>query len=213
MNPKSFACFAFSRRATFAFAVGLSALVLSGRAESQQPDQLPDVVMTNGVTNGSQGLADIGTPSANTGNINTATTLTMGTIVSTGAQAGYFSGLTTQIFGPIAFDPSVGSSISFGNATFGSFLSTSITEQTNTAGERSFLVLGNFTGGSFGGATTPSPAPSSLTISFTQTPAGTGSISSSASIAIPAVPEPASYGLLLAGLAGGGYSVWRRRRG
>lgn len=193
-------------------ALAISFLAASTRADILTQSELPEVVFTNGATNGSQGLADIGAGTANTGDINTATTLTMGNVVSTASQAGYFSGLTTQIFGPVAFTPSIGSSISFGNATFGSFLSTSITEQTNTAGERSFLVLGNFTGGSFGGATTPNPAPSSLTISFTQTPAGTGSISSSASLAIPAVPEPSTIVLATVGIAAG-LAVQRARKG
>lgn len=194
-------------------ALAISFLAASTRADLVTQHELPDLTMTAVATNGSQGFADIGSPSANTGNINTATTLTMGNLISTGAQAGYFTGLSTQLFGPVAFDPSVPSSISFGNAAFGSFLSTSITEQTNTAGERSFLVLGNYTGGTFGGATVPNPAPSSLTISFTQTPAGTGSISSSASLAIPAVPEPSTIVLATVGIAAGLAMQRARRRG
>ncbi|MFM7184482.1 MAG: PEP-CTERM sorting domain-containing protein, partial [Planctomycetota bacterium] len=142
-----------------------------------------------------------------------ATTLTIGNLISTTAQAGYFTGLSSQTFGPVAFSPSVPSSISFGNGTFGSFLSTSITEQTNTAGERSFLVLGNFTGGSFGGATTPNPALSSFTISFTQTPARTGSISNSSTLAIPAVPEPSTIVLATVGIAAGLAVRQTRRHG
>jgi len=184
-------------------ALAISFLAASSRADILTQSELPEVFMTATLTNGSQGFADIGTPAANTGNINTATTLTVGNLISTGAQSGYFKGLATQIFGPIAFDPSVGSSISFGNATFGNFLSSSITEQTNTAGERSFLVLGNFSAGSFNPSLVPSPAPSSFTISFTQTPAGTGAISSSSTLAIPAVPEPSTIVLATVGIAAG----------
>lgn len=194
-------------------ALAISFLAASTRADILTQSELPDVFLTAGLSNGSQGFADIGAPSTNTGNINTATTLTIGNLISSGASAGYFTGLSTQIFGPVAFSPAIPSSISFGNGAFGSFLSTSITEQTNTAGERSFLVLGNFTGGSFGGATTPNPAPSSFTISFTQTPAGIGSISNSSTLAIPAVPEPSTIVLATVGIAAGLAVRQTRRRG
>jgi hypothetical protein len=176
----------------------------NARADLLTQNELPEVFVTATASNGSQGFADIGTPVADTGNINTAATLTIGNLISTGASVGYFTGLSTQIFGPVAFNPSVPSSISFGNATFGSFLSTSITEQTNTAGERSFYVLGNYTAGSFNPALVPNPAPASMTISFTQSPAGVGgAISDSATISIPpAVPEPSTSILAGIGMAG-----------
>lgn len=194
-------------------ALAISFLAASTRADILTQSELPDVFLTAGPTTGSQAFADIGTSSVDSGNINTGTNFTIGNLVSTGGQAGYFTGLTTQVFGPVAFSPTVGSSLSFGNGTFGNFLSTSITEQTNTPGERSFLVLGNFTGGSFGGVTTPNPAPSSFTISFTQTPAGTGSISNSATLAIPAVPEPSTIVLATVGIAAGLAVRQTRRHG
>jgi len=113
------------------------------RSELLTQSELPEVFSTAEDSTGSQGITDIGTPAADTGNINTAATLTIGNLISTGASVGYFTGLSTQIFGPVAFNPSVPSSISFGNATFGSFLSMSITEQTNTPGERSLYLLGH----------------------------------------------------------------------
>lgn len=176
----------------------------NARADLLTQSELPEVFVTATASNGSQGFADIGTPAADTGNINTAATLTIGNLISTGASVGYFTGLSTQIFGPVAFSPAVASSISFGNATFGSFLSTSITEQTNTAGERSFYVLGNYTAGSFNPALVPDPAPASMTISFTQSPAGVGgAISDSATLSIPpAVPEPSTSILAGIGIAG-----------
>jgi hypothetical protein len=177
----------------------------TSRADIVTQNELPDVVLVNGTSTGSQAFADIGSPSVDSGNINTGTSFTIGNLISTGASAGYFTGLPTQIFGPVAFSPVVGSSLSFGNATFGSFLSTSITEQTNVAGERSFYVLGNYTAGTFDPALAPNPAPASMIVSFTQSPAGTGSISDSASISIPpaAVPEPSTILLAGVGLAGG----------
>jgi hypothetical protein len=177
----------------------------NARADIVTQNELPDVVFVSGTSTGSQAFADIGAPTVDSGNINTGTSFTIGNLISTGANAGYFTGLTTQIFGPVAFSPAVGSSLSFGNATFGSFLSTSITEQSNVAGERSFYVLGNYTAGTFDPALAPNPAPASMIVSFTQSPAGTGSISDSASLSIPpeAVPEPSTILLAGVGLAGG----------
>ena len=178
---------------------------LTSRADIVTQNELPNVVFVSGTSTGSQAFADIGAPTVDSGNINTGTSFTIGNLISTGANAGYFTGLSTQIFGPVAFSPAVGSSLSFGNATFGSFLSTSITEQTNVAGERSFYVLGNYTAGTFDPALAPNPAPASMIVSFTQSPAGTGSISDSASLSIPpeAVPEPSTILLAGVGLAGG----------
>lgn len=174
----------------------------NARADILTQNELPEVFQTASPSTGSQGFADIGAPTVNSGNINTATTFIIGNLTSTGASIGYFTGLSTQVFGPVAFDLSIGSSISFGNPTFGNFLSTSITEQTNTAGERSFLVLGNYTSGTFNPALTPNPAPASMTVSFTQTPAGTGAISDSATLSIPpAVPEPSTLALAGIGVA------------
>src|SRR6185312_10397004 len=43
-----------------------------------------------GFINGSQGVADLGGPTANTGNINTATSFTLGNLFTTGSQQGTF---------------------------------------------------------------------------------------------------------------------------
>ena len=184
-----------------AFAAIISPYAVLGDELTQS--ELPNVVFVSGTSNGSQGLTDIGSPTVDSGNINTGTTFTIGNMISTGASAGYFSGLTTQIFGPVAFSPAVGSSFSFGNGTFGSFLSTSIVQQTNTPGERSFVVYGNYTAGSFDPTLSPNPAPASITLSFTQSPAGSGVISDSATLSIPPVPEPSTAMLACVGLAGG----------
>jgi hypothetical protein len=196
-------------------ALAIVFLMPSARADIVTQSSLPDVVLVNGTSSGSQGFADIGAPSVDSGNINTGTSFTVGNMISTGASIGYFSGLTTQILGPVTFNSSVGSSLSFGNGTLGTFTSTSITEQTNVPGERSFYISGNFTAGSFNPALTPSPAPASVVIGFTQSPAGTGAISDSATLSIPpaAVPEPSTIVLATVGMAAAVDADRMRRRG
>ncbi len=197
-------------------AFAMLALIASvATADIVTQSSLPDVVFVSGTSTGSQGFADIGAPSVDSGNINTGTSFTIGNMVSTGASVDYFSGLSTQILGPVTFNTSVGSSLTFGNATFGTFTSTSITEQTNALGERSFYVLGSYTAGTFNPALTPNPAPASLIVGFTQSPAGSGAISDSASLSIPpaAVPEPSTLVLATVGVAAvASVDMERRRR-
>jgi hypothetical protein len=114
---------------------------LTSRADIVTQHELPNVVFVSGASTGSQAFVDIGSPNVNSGTISSATSFTIGNRNSTGASAGYFTGLPTQLYGPIAFSPAVGSSLSFGNAAFKNVLSTPITEHTNVAGKRSFYVL------------------------------------------------------------------------
>lgn len=163
---------------------------------------------------GSQGFADISAPSVDTGNINTGTAFTIGNFITTASQSGYFAGLATQLFGPVLFNSQVGTSFSFGNPTFGSFTSTAITPQDNTLGLRSFLIVGNYTAGTFDPTLEPNPAPASLQLSFTQSPPATGAISASATFAIPpvVVPEPSTLMLAYLGIVGGIAADQGRRR-
>ena len=144
-----------------------------------------------------------------TADINTATQITIGNLISTGSQSDYFAGLSTQIFGPVAFTVSTPGSFSFGNATFGSFAATSIIETQNTAGARSFYVRGTFTAGTFNPTLAPTPAPASLLISFTQSPAGSGAVSDSATLSIPPTPPPPTVTAITptSGSTAGGTSV------
>jgi hypothetical protein len=162
-----------------------------------------------------QGFADIGTPTANTGNINTATVFTIGDLISTTANTGIFAGLPTQVIGPVTFDSTVGSSLSFSSSGFGSFTSTSITEISNSSGQAAFYVLGNFLGGADDGGA-GSNGPASFTISFTQTPSGSGSISDSGTFSVPpagTVPEPSSIVCTLIGIGSfAGVGLVRRKR-
>jgi hypothetical protein len=151
-----------------------------------------------------QGFADIGTPKANgsaTGNINTATTFMIGDLISTTANTGSLSLLPTQIIGPVTFDSTNPTSLSFNSAAFGTFTSTAITESVNTPGVVSFYVLGDWSPGTYGAIASGSYL-SSFTISFNQT--SLGSISDSATFSVPpatTVPETSTLVMMLAGFA------------
>ena len=162
---------------------------------------------------GSLGFADIGAPTVGGGNIVTATTFNIGNLISTGSQTGDFVGLGTQIFGPVAFDVNSSSSLSFGNAVFGSFQSSGFQVSSSGPGLTNIFVLGYYTAGTF---SPTSSGDASFIISFTQNPVSTGSISDSATLSIPPagspVPEPSTFALL--GLGGLGLAVraYRRRQ-
>lgn len=147
-------------------------------------------------TVGTQAFGTLGTTTADTGNINTATVFTMNKVRSTASQTGYFVGLATNSnIGNWSFDVNVGTSLSFTNDALGTFQSSSITTESNTiapAQQRTFYVVGTFTAGTLG-PVMPNPAPASLTITFTQTGAA---LSSSATLSIP--PTKAKAPVLVA---------------
>jgi hypothetical protein len=175
-----------------------------------------------------QSFADIGTTTAGgsaSGDINTATSFTLGNLVTTSGNTGNLAGLPTQTFGAVSFNISTGTSLDFTSAAFGTFASTSITEATNVSGAVAFYVLGNYTitSSSYaatnpsGGGATPGTYPASFTISLTQTPATNGQISASATFSVPPavnpIPEPAGIVLGLTSLVmcGTAYRFRRRR--
>lgn len=166
---------------------------------------------------GTLGFSDIGSPTANTGNINTATSFTIGELFSTTESTGVFVGLPHQDFGAVTFSISTPGSFSFGNSLFGTFTSTSITEGMNSPGVVSFYILGDYTAGTIDPGTGTNPA--SFTLSFTQTPIYTGSISDSGTFSVPPAdapaPEPATLVMGLTGIVAGGgwFYLVRRRRG
>ncbi|HEX8784250.1 MAG TPA: PEP-CTERM sorting domain-containing protein [Steroidobacteraceae bacterium] len=167
------------------------------------------------VPTGTQSFADLGVPLANgspNGDILTATSFTIGDLVSTAAQSGVFMGMPVQSFGPITFNTLVRGSFVFKDGAFGTFTSTSI-DPIETGRSITFFMVGNWTPGTFS-RVLGGPFPTDLTISFTQTPGGSGTISDSATLATPAaqasVPEPGPLALFAAGLAG--LFFWRRRK-
>jgi hypothetical protein len=170
---------------------------------------------------GSQGLVDLGPTSSDTGDINTATTFSIGDLMSNSNQSGAFVGMSTQNFGAMSLDTTTASGFSFGNAVFGTFASTSIKQFSNDAGEAAYYIVGDYTPGSYvgGGATEPA----SVTITFDQNPAHTGAISDSASFSVPpsgqgqgqgqpSAPEPSSLALGLIGVGIVGLCRWAHRR-
>jgi len=168
---------------------------------------------------GTLGFSDTGTPQAGgspTGDINTATSFTIGDLFSSTAGTGIFAGLGHQDFGAVTFSTGTSTSLSFSNSVFGTFSSTSITEAVNTPGVVAFYILGDYTAGTVDPGTGTNPA--SFTLSFTQTPAFTGSISDSGTFSVPpasppGVPEPATLVMGLTSALGGGlFYLLRRRR-
>ena len=149
-------------------------------------------------------LTDIGTPTTDTGNINTAFTFTIGDLATTSAETGIFAGLPTQDFGGVSFNDVFGTSFGFSSPGFGQFDSTSVATFANEPGSHWFYIEGNYVPGS--NVSAPGPDPASLIISFTQTPAGSGPISDSVTFSIPPtgipLPEPSTLSLLAVGAVG-----------
>ncbi|NCA11838.1 hypothetical protein EBR56_08540 [bacterium] len=145
-------------------------------------------------TAGTQAFGTLGTTTADTGDINTATVFTMNGVRSTASQTGYFVGLPANSnIGNWSIDVNVGTSLTFTNPALGTFQSSTITTISNNPPQRTLYVLGTFTGGTNGGPVTPSPAPASLTMTFTQTGFA---LSSSATLSIP--PSTAKAPVLVA---------------
>ena len=164
------------------------------------------------------GFADLGTPTANTGNILTATSFTLGNLVTNSSTTGAFTPLSAgESFGSVTFSvtpayPTMNTSLSFGDSQFGTFQSGTIQELVSTSTSITYYVVGTYTPGSLITGITMA-VPASLTISFTQT--GGGAISDSATISVPpalAVPEPAGLAMGLTGIALCGLVHFRRRR-
>lgn len=163
---------------------------------------------------GLQSFVDFGVPTADTGNINTATMFTLGNLISTANNSGIFAGMPSQFLGPVSFNISSPTSLTFGNSVFGTFTSTSIQVALNNAGFLNLDVTGTWTPGTFGGVS-GGPFQALLGLTFTQDTPG-GIISDSASFAVFAqateVPEPSTLALGVTGLIAGLLMYRLRRR-
>jgi len=151
------------------------------------------------------------------GNINTATSFTLGNFTTRVSGSGFFVGIGAQMLGSVTFQPSAPTSIMFGNGVFGHFDSTSITQAVNMPMFRAFVVDGNWMPGTFfNGMSLPADVPSMLTLTFTQIPAESGEVTAAGSFAAnvtTSAPEPSSLALGLAGLGSlVVVSRFRRRR-
>lgn len=149
------------------------------------------------------------------GNINTATTFTIGDWTSSFVNSGVLAGMPMQTFGTIPLNLNVGNSFTFGNSVFGTFQSSTILNQHGAPGFENVLISGAWTPGSFGGLMGQGPFPAQVSIAFTQIPPNNGSISVSGTFATPPfveIPEPSTIVMALMGLvAGVGSSRLRRR--
>jgi hypothetical protein len=174
-----------------------------------------DTVKAQAVPSGSQNFFDLGTPTADgsaTGDINTATSFMFGDLFSGSANDGVFLGMPIQSFGSVSFNTGSPTSITFGNSVFGTFKSTSITNEGGAPGFVNIVALGEWTPGTQGGVT-GGPFASEFRIGFTQTPNNTGIISAGGTFATPSVvPEPSTITMLLMGLSVGVASLRLRQR-
>src|SRR5262245_59831879 len=98
------------------------------------------------------GFADIGAPAAEgsaIGDIFTASTLTIGDLISTPTGTDALAGISSEDFGSVSFSTSPGAntSLTFSSSAFGTFTSTNLEVESVSATSITFYILGNFNGG------------------------------------------------------------------
>jgi hypothetical protein len=158
---------------------------------------------------GTQAIVDTDTPTADTGDIETATSFTLVALTTTGSRTGDFLGVPPLTFlGGATFTPATPGTFHFGSAAFGTFTGVSIIEDASAPGFESFTIGGVFAPGTlFPGK---SPGAATLDLSFVQI--GGPGTAISASGTLVSVPEPGSLLLGVAGVAGVGLVTGLRRR-
>jgi len=162
------------------------------------------------VPEGRQVFNALGPNSTDTGNIQTATTFTLGGFRSNPTNhTGIFAGLPSVMFGSVTFSKSGLVLTDNGvDGLFGTFASTSITESIPGPGLVQFDVLGHWTPGTFNGFSRlpRSPFLSVVDIRLSQSAPNATVTLPGFTLFTPAptngVPEPSSLGLLVAGLVG-----------
>ena len=160
---------------------------------------------------GSVSLFDTESPSFSGGSdITNAANFTINDYQSNNEGLGVFAGLPAQDFGSLSFSTNNGARLTFGNAVFGTFTSSQISQTSIAVGAVSYNIIGTYSSGSFDADAIVDQG-ASLGISFTETPAYNGSVSDSATFSTPAIPEPSVAALSgVSGLAG--LLLLRRRK-
>jgi hypothetical protein len=190
----------------------LAAAILGATALAAQADVV-----------GTLGFSNLGGVSANTGDLATATSLTVYNLANnTGAYGGtgIFAGLglNTDFGASLTFSLSDASTVSFSDGAFGSFTGATIDDHVTTSGTVTsdiIYVVGDWTPGSYGDVANGSYL-ASFTFTLNQT-AG-GAISGGETFSVPptgdpAAPELSTWAMMGLGFAGLGFAGYRSRRG
>ncbi|UYY77822.1 PEPxxWA-CTERM sorting domain-containing protein [Sphingomonas sp. R1] len=150
--------------------------------------------------------------SSSTPAIGSGTTFTSSTSLVSGSSGDFAAVPQFTLASVSAATASIGSPITLSSA-FGSFTGTvtSVTASTGFSSVVSFYTLGTFVPA--GSLSAFDAGAASLTFSFTQTGGAGSSVSGSYTLASPpaGVPEPATWGMMIAGAGMAGAAVRRRR--
>ena len=173
-----------------------------------------------GIT-GSQGFS-IGNPvgpvlSPGGSNLLTATSIELGTLITSGSSTGDFATYVTA--GDNVGDPtltmSTPTTFTFGDSTFGTVTGSSILMDSSLTFMGSYYreieIAGMYSPGTDFSSLNPGLTPVDFTVTLTQT-APNGSVGDGGTVFVSAVPEPSSIGMLLLGAAGVAIGYYRRIR-